>query len=153
MPIMSIYHLSQLPRPRNWMPYSSVHFWITLCWPLHISCPHLRHPRYRFLSMHLPSFTSIQSTYLIHRRVSRHCLYKEYFYWGHMEYMYYVNIHLAEIVGLDFALMMSQFTFNRPPLRTQVEEMLISVFMPIMYCPSTVPFIRSGSPPRCHASH
>ncbi len=41
-------------------------------------------------------------------------LYKEYFYWGHMEY---INIHLAEIVGLDFALMMSQFTFNWPPLR------------------------------------
>ncbi len=46
--------------------------------------------------MHLPYFTS----------------------WGHMEYMYYVNIYLAEIVGLDFALMMSQFTFNRPPLRS-----------------------------------
>ncbi len=44
-------------------------------------------------------------------------LYKEYFYWGHIEYMYYVNIHLAEIVGLDFALIMSQFTFNWPPLR------------------------------------
>ncbi len=28
-----------------------------------------------------------------------------------------MNIHLAEIVRLDFALMMSQFTFNRPPLR------------------------------------
>ncbi len=31
--------------------------------------------------------------------------------------MYYVNAHGAEIVGIDFASMMSQFTFKRPPLR------------------------------------
>ncbi len=35
----------------------------------------------------------------------------------YMYYMYCVNFHLAEIVSIDFALMMSQFTFNRPPLR------------------------------------
>ncbi len=31
--------------------------------------------------------------------------------------MYYVNVHVAEIVGIDFASMMPQFTFNLPPLR------------------------------------
>ncbi len=30
--------------------------------------------------------------------------------------MYYVNVHVAETVGSDFASMMPQFTFNRPPL-------------------------------------
>ncbi len=29
--------------------------------------------------------------------------------------MYYVNVHVAEIVGIEFASMMPQFTFNRPP--------------------------------------
>ncbi len=37
-------------------------------------------------------------------------------YIGDKEYMYYVNIHIAEIVGIDFASMMPPFTFNRPPL-------------------------------------
>ncbi len=31
--------------------------------------------------------------------------------------MYYVNVHLAETDSIDFASMMSQFTFNRPPLQ------------------------------------
>ncbi len=31
--------------------------------------------------------------------------------------MYYVNVHVAENVGIDFASMMPQLTFNRPPLR------------------------------------
>ncbi len=39
-------------------------------------------------------------------------------YIGDKEYMYYVNVHVhvAETVGIDFASMMPQFTFNRPPL-------------------------------------
>ncbi len=38
-------------------------------------------------------------------------------YIGDKEYMYYVNVHVAEIVGINFASMMPQFIFNRPPLR------------------------------------
>ncbi len=41
------------------------------------------------------------------------------------------NVHVAEIVSIDFASMMPQFTFNLCWL-TQVEEMLIAAVMPIV---------------------
>ncbi len=47
--------------------------------------------------------------------VSHHSFIQRVFLFG--THGYNVTIHLAEIVGIDFALMMSQFTFNRPPLR------------------------------------
>ncbi len=47
--------------------------------------------------------------------------------------MYDVNVHLAEIVGIDFASIMSHIHIHRPLCgMTQVEEMLISAVMPIM---------------------
>ncbi len=46
--------------------------------------------------------------------------------------MYHVNIHVAEIVGIDFASMMPQFTFNGHLCGLTQVEMQIAAVMPIV---------------------
>ncbi len=49
--------------------------------------------------------------------VSPHCFIQRLFSLGTRSTCTYVNLHSAEIVGIDFTSMMSQFTFNRPTLQ------------------------------------